>query len=62
MQRTYEGTGLGLPLSDRLMELHGGSLSIESVLGEGTTVTLEFPADRVIWPVTGAEAETARAG
>ena len=53
MERSYEGTGLGLPLSDRLMELHGGSLAIESVLGEGTTVTLEFPADRVVWPVVG---------
>ncbi len=62
MQRTYEGTGLGLPLSDRLMELHGGSLSIESTLGEGTTVTLEFPAKRVIWPVVGIDSESARAG
>ncbi len=62
MQRSYEGTGLGLPLSDRLMELHGGSLSIESTLGEGTTVTLEFPASRVIWPVVGIDSQEAKAG
>ena len=61
LQRTHDGTGLGLPLSERLMELHQGSLAIESVLGEGTTVTLEFPADRVIWPAAGTEMVNARA-
>ena len=42
LARKYEGTGLGLPLTQRLVELHGGSLEIESGLGEGTTVTLLF--------------------
>ncbi len=51
MVRSHEGTGLGLPLSARLMELHDGSLTIDSTLGEGTTVTLEFPAERAIRPV-----------
>jgi signal transduction histidine kinase len=37
------GTGLGLPLSKRLAELHGGSLALSSIKGEGTTVTLELP-------------------
>jgi len=38
------GTGLGLPLAKRLTELHGGRLGIESVVGQGTTVTIALPA------------------
>jgi len=38
-----EGTGLGLAVSKSLMELHGGTLDIESQKGKGTTVTLCFP-------------------
>ena len=41
------GTGLGLPLSRKLAELHGGTLEIESVAGRGTTVQLRIPAERV---------------
>ena len=48
LARKYEGTGLGLPLSKRLMELHGGTLTVESVLGCGTTVALWFPKERVV--------------
>ncbi|MDH3473418.1 MAG: CHASE domain-containing protein [Rhodospirillales bacterium] len=48
LARKYEGTGLGLPLSKRLIELHGGELRIESILGVGTTITLWFPRDRVV--------------
>lgn len=43
-----EGTGLGLHLSRSLMELHGGSLSIDSVPGRGTTARATFPAERVV--------------
>jgi signal transduction histidine kinase len=43
-----EGTGLGLPLAQRLVELHGGRLEIESVKGVGTTVSVYLPLDRVI--------------
>ena len=39
-----EGTGLGLPLVRRIAEQHGGSVAIASAPGEGTTVTLVFPA------------------
>ena len=41
--RKYDGTGLGLPLSRRMAELHGGTLTIESEPGVGTCVTLELP-------------------
>ena len=45
MDRNFEGTGLGLPLSKSLMEGHGGKLEIESEPGVGTTVTVTFPAE-----------------
>jgi signal transduction histidine kinase len=48
---TYEGTGLGLPITKALIELHGGKLALESVVGVGTTVTLSFPKERVLEPV-----------
>ncbi|MGO8914884.1 MAG: ATP-binding protein, partial [Stellaceae bacterium] len=48
LSRRYEGTGLGLPLARALAVLHGGSLELESVPGEGTTVRLTLPADRLV--------------
>ena len=47
MSRTHEGIGLGLPLARSLTEMMEGKLSIASVPGEGTTVTLVFPAAQV---------------
>jgi len=52
--RTYEGTGLGLPLSSRLAALHGGELCIDSTPGEGTTVSILFPAERTVEGATRA--------
>jgi len=46
----FEGTGLGLPLTKNLAELHGGSLELESKVGHGTTVTVRFPATRTVRP------------
>lgn len=43
-----EGTGLGLPLSKRLVELHGGDLRIRSTQGGGTTVVVTLPASRIV--------------
>jgi signal transduction histidine kinase len=39
-----EGTGLGLALVRRIVEEHGGSVTISSARGEGTTVSLDFPS------------------
>lgn len=46
--RDHQGTGLGLPIAKALIELHDGRFAIDSRVGEGTTVTLQLPADRVI--------------
>jgi signal transduction histidine kinase len=43
LARRFAGTGLGLPLSKGLVELHGGSLAIASTPGAGTTVTIRLP-------------------
>ncbi len=48
LDRRHEGTGLGLPLVKSLVELHGGTLVIESEQGKGTTGTLKFPHERII--------------
>ena len=47
LARRFEGAGLGLSISKALAELHGGALSLESAVGEGTTVTITLPASRV---------------
>lgn len=52
--RNAEGTGLGLPIVKSLVGLQGGSLLLESVLGEGTTVTVTFPAERLLAKGGGA--------
>jgi signal transduction histidine kinase len=46
LARKYEGTGLGLPISKQLIELHGGTLTLESELYEGTVATITLPASR----------------
>jgi signal transduction histidine kinase len=48
LARKHEGTGLGLPLSKALVEMHGGSLRIDSESGKGTTVTIHLPPSRVL--------------
>jgi len=47
INRKYRGTGLGLPLTKGLVELHGGSFQLESTPGVGTTVTIRLPARRL---------------
>ncbi|HWB50512.1 MAG TPA: HAMP domain-containing sensor histidine kinase, partial [Stellaceae bacterium] len=46
LARPHGGTGLGLPLAQRLIELHGGTMTIDSELGKGTTVTVVLPTGR----------------
>jgi signal transduction histidine kinase len=48
MSRKHTGTGLGLPLSKAMIELHGGSLAIQSVPQQGTQVSVTFPASRIV--------------
>jgi signal transduction histidine kinase len=43
----HDGTGLGLPLAKAMLELHGGTLALSSAPEMGTTVTMEFPANRI---------------
>jgi signal transduction histidine kinase len=48
LNRKFEGTGLGLPLTKSLVEMHGGYLDFQSEVGVGTTVTVRFPAERIV--------------
>jgi hypothetical protein len=41
--RTYEGTGIGLSLTRELVQLHGGTISVRSKEGEGSTFTVTIP-------------------
>jgi signal transduction histidine kinase len=42
----HRGAGLGLPLVKSFVELHGGKVRVDSIVGKGTTVTCEFPVDQ----------------
>ena len=48
MARKTDGIGLGLPIAQRLIHLHGGTLTFDSVPGAGTTVVVWLPADRIV--------------
>ncbi len=60
-----QGTGLGLSLVRSLSELHGGRMSLESTLGEGTAVTIRLPVMKPVRPAApegGAEIITLNTG
>ena len=46
--KAIDGAGLGLSIVNGIMQLHGGSVEIDSKPGQGTTVTCTFPAKRVL--------------
>ncbi len=48
LNRKYDGSGLGLPLAKSLVELHRGTLELQSKVGTGTAVTVRFPAERSV--------------
>lgn len=48
LNRKFEGTGLGLPLASKLVELHQGAMEIHSNLGKGTKVILMFPEQPIV--------------
>ena len=47
LSREFDGTGLGLPLTKALVELHGATFELESEVGVGTTATVRFPLGRL---------------
>ena len=54
LARKYEGAGLGLPLAKQLAELHGGTLTVESKVRIGTTVTVTLPKERILQTAVAA--------
>jgi signal transduction histidine kinase len=47
MTRQHDGVGLGLPLTKRLVELHGGTIEIDSEPGKGTIASVYLPEERL---------------
>jgi two-component system cell cycle sensor histidine kinase PleC len=52
--RKTGGTGLGLPIIRGLMELHGGTVEIQSARDQGTTVRLVFPGPVAVYATPAA--------
>ncbi len=58
--RDSGGTGLGLAITKHVMQRHGGSLHVDSRLGQGSAFSLRLPASRLL-PEAPAEADAALA-
>ena len=59
-----QGAGLGLPIVKSIVDLHGGTFTLKSKLGEGTEVIVTFPPERVtsaLEPLSGSSAKKAHA-
>src|SRR6185295_8118124 len=48
--RTHEGTGIGLALTDELVRLHGGTITVTSRVGQGTRFVVRIPTGRAHLP------------
>jgi PAS domain S-box-containing protein len=58
ISRRFGGTGLGLAISCKLLALHGATLTIESTPGQGTTVRVMFPPERIMEAVSAGASPT----
>ena len=54
-QEEFEGTGIGLALVKKIVDFYQGEIEVDSVEGEGTTITLVFPENREVSSVPAAE-------
>ncbi|HEY3916476.1 MAG TPA: ATP-binding protein [Stellaceae bacterium] len=61
LTKRHDGTGLGLPIARRLVELHGGRIGIASVKNLGTVIRVYLPADRVLTAVAQQPAKPLQA-
>jgi len=48
LSRNHDGTGLGLPICNSLLDLHNADLNITSEVGKGSIVTVSFPPERTV--------------
>ncbi len=48
LSRRHQGTGLGLPAVKGIMELHQGTIELQSTVGAGTAATITFPPERAV--------------
>jgi two-component system cell cycle sensor histidine kinase PleC len=55
IKNAEQGAGLGLPIVQAIMQMHGGSLKLKSRLREGTEATVIFPVERTVLPAEHAE-------
>lgn len=53
LRRSHEGIGLGLPMVRRYVEMHGGTVDVDSVVDQGSTFTVSLPLSRVVGTESG---------